>query len=119
MPLQALTPAQYLRCALSPANQQTCAPQLAHRHSYPFCLLLISCRSDLASLYNEEGRRLVSDAVCAELIAAAAEGPRASDRFAAVTATAVAGLAGSVRSAEIVANFIDRLAAAFVLAYKV
>ncbi|KAI7835645.1 hypothetical protein COHA_010459 [Chlorella ohadii] len=66
---------------------------------------------DLAALYNEEGRRLVSDAVCAELIAAAAEGPRASDRFAAVTATAVAGLAGSVRTAEIVANFLDRLGA--------
>lgn len=64
--------------------------------------------SDLAGLYEQEGRRLVSDAVCAELIAAAAEGPRASDRFAAVTAASVAGLAGSVRSAELVANFIDR-----------
>lgn len=50
----------------------------------------------------------MSDTVCAELIAAAAEGPRASDRFAAVTATAVAGLAGTVKAAEVVANFIDR-----------
>lgn len=72
------------------------------------CVSCVLRCSDLAGLYNEEGRRLVSDAVCAELIAAAAEGPRASDRYAAVTATAVAGLAGSVRSAEIVANFLDR-----------
>lgn len=69
---------------------------------------LTAPRSDLAALYGQEGRRLVSHAVCGELIAAAADGPRASDRFAAVTATAVAGLAGSVRSAEIVANFTDR-----------
>ncbi|KAL4421444.1 hypothetical protein ABPG75_010735 [Micractinium tetrahymenae] len=67
--------------------------------------------SDLAALYQAEGRRLVSDAVCAELIAAAAEGPRASDRFAAVTAAAVAGLAGSVRAAEVLANFLSRLGA--------
>ncbi|PSC75596.1 nucleolar MIF4G domain-containing 1 [Micractinium conductrix] len=66
--------------------------------------------SDLAELYQQEGRRLVSDTVCEELVAAAAEGPRASDRFAAVTAGAVAGLAGSVHAAEIVANFLDRLA---------
>lgn len=64
--------------------------------------------SDLAALYAQEGRRLVSDAFCSELIAAAAEGPRASDRFAAVTAAAVAGLAGSVQAAEVVANFLDR-----------
>ena len=50
----------------------------------------------------------MSDTVCEELVAAAAEGPRASDRFAAVTAGAVAGLAGSVHAAEIVANFLDR-----------
>ncbi|GAB4822711.1 hypothetical protein N2152v2_009757 [Parachlorella kessleri] len=66
---------------------------------------------DLAALYEEEGRRLVSDAVCAELLAAAAEGPRASDRFAAVTAAAVAGLAAAAHNSEIVANFLDRLAA--------
>lgn len=50
----------------------------------------------------------MSDAVCGELIAAAAEGPRASDRFAAVTGAAVAGLAGSVRAAEVLANFLSR-----------
>ena len=72
------------------------------------CFLSSPPRSDLATLYDQEGRRLVSDTVCAELIAAAADGPRASDRFAAVTATAVAGLAGSVRAAEVVANFLDR-----------
>ena len=67
----------------------------------------IAC-SELAALYSQEGRRLVSDSVCAELISAAADGPRASDRFAAASATAVAGLAGSVRAAEVVANFLDR-----------
>lgn len=63
---------------------------------------------DLAALYEEEGRRLVSDAACGELLAAAAEGPRASDRFAAVAAAALAGLAASAGSAEIIANFLDR-----------
>ncbi len=77
------------------------------------CCAVLCCAtscSDLAALYGQEGRRLVSDAVCGELIAAAAEGPRASDRFAAVSSAAVAGLAGSVRSAEVVANFVDRWA---------
>jgi hypothetical protein len=67
--------------------------------------------SELAVLYEQEGRRLVSDTVCGELIAAAADGPRASARFAAVSAAAVAGLAGSVRSAEVTANFLDRYGA--------
>lgn len=65
-------------------------------------------RSELAELYEQEGRRLISDSVCGELVAAVAEGPRATDRFAAVSAAAVAGLAGTARAAEIVANFLDR-----------
>ena len=51
----------------------------------------------------------MSDAVCSELLGAAAEGPRASDKFAAVAAAVVAGLAGSVGAAEVAANFISRL----------
>eukprot|EP00887_Chlorella_sp_A99_P005712 scaffold1.g5712.t1 len=64
----------------------------------------------LAELYQEE-RRAVSDAVCAELLAAAAEGPRASEAFAAVAAAAVGGLAAAVGAPEVVANFVDRMGA--------
>lgn len=83
-------------------------PQLTLPSLHRLCPRSPPICSDLAGLYESEGRRLVSDAVCGELIAAAAEGPRASDRFAAVTAAAVAGLAGSVRAAEVLANFLSR-----------
>ena len=50
----------------------------------------------------------MADIVCGELVAAAAEGPRATERFAAVTAAAVAGLAGATSSASLLAEFLDR-----------
>lgn len=50
--------------------------------------------------------------MASELVAAAAEGPRASERFAVVAAALVAGLAGAAGAAEPVANFLARTAAA-------
>jgi hypothetical protein len=44
------------------------------------------------------------------VLQAVADGPRATDRFAAVTAAFVAGLAGSARAPEIAAQFLDALA---------
>ena len=39
------------------------------------------------------------------------DGPRATDRFAAVTAAAVAGLAAEAKAGEIIAEFLSALAA--------
>lgn len=39
-----------------------------------------------------------------------AEGPRATDRFAAVTAAFMAGMAGTARAAEVAAHFLAALA---------
>lgn len=50
---------------------------------------------------------------------AVAEGPRATDRFAAVTAAFVAGLAGTARAAEVPANFLAALASRMEAAIKV
>ncbi|KAK9823765.1 hypothetical protein WJX72_005349 [[Myrmecia] bisecta] len=61
---------------------------------------------EVLELYNEQGRRAVTNAVTQELLQAAAEGPRASDRFAAVVAAFVAGLAACAAAAEIGAAFV-------------
>ncbi|KAL6778048.1 NOM1 [Auxenochlorella protothecoides x Auxenochlorella symbiontica] len=66
---------------------------------------------ELARMHRDEARRAVTDAVVHELTAAAAEGPRASEAFAAVAAAAVAGLAASVRSAGVIAAFLSALGA--------
>ena len=52
----------------------------------------------------------MSGAVSAELLSAAAEGPRASDRFAAVAAAAIAGLAGKSTSSGVIATFLAQVA---------
>ena len=48
-----------------------------------------------------------------------AEGPRATDRFAAVTAAFMAGLAGRARAAEVAAHFLAALAARMEAAVQV
>ncbi|CAL8471329.1 g10871 [Coccomyxa elongata] len=63
-----------------------------------------------AELLQSEGRRLVVQCLTDELLQAVAEGPRATDRFAAVTAAFMAGLAGSTHAAEVAAHFLAALA---------
>ena len=48
-----------------------------------------------------------------------AEGPRATDRFAAVTAAFMAGLAGSTHAAEVAAHFLAALASRMETAVQV
>ena len=50
---------------------------------------------------------------------AVAGGPRATDRFAAVTAGFVSGLAGTMRAAEVTAFFLEAAAARMEAAIKV
>ena len=50
---------------------------------------------------------------------AVAGGPRATDRFAAVTAAFVSGLAGTARASEVVAFFLDAAASRMEAAIKV
>lgn len=52
----------------------------------------------------------MSGAVAAELVSAAAHGPRASERFSAVAAAAVSGLAGMARASDVIASFLAQLA---------
>lgn len=67
---------------------------------------------ELRELYENEGRSVVSRAVSSELVSAAAEGPRASERFAFVAAAAVSGMAALANSSEIVATFLAKVASA-------
>ena len=53
------------------------------------------------------------------LIQAVAGGPRATDRFAAVTAAFVSGLAGTTRAVEVAAFFLDSAASRLEEAVKV
>ncbi|EIE19666.1 MIF4G-domain-containing protein [Coccomyxa subellipsoidea C-169] len=64
-----------------------------------------------AELLQSESRRAVIQSLTDELLQAVAEGPRATDRFAAVTAAFMAGLAGTARAAEVAAHFLGALAA--------
>lgn len=66
----------------------------------------------MAELYQNEGRSVVGNTVASELLTAAAEGPRASDRFAAVAAAAVSGLAGLTDSPGVIATFTEKIALA-------
>ena len=66
----------------------------------------------MAELYQNEGRSVVSATVASELLTAATEGPRASDRFAAVAAAAVSGLAGLTDSPGVIATFTEKIALA-------
>jgi nucleolar MIF4G domain-containing protein 1 len=68
------------------------------------------CR-DILTLYETEGRRLVADAVSAGLLAAVAEGPRATEQFAAVAAVFVGGMAACARAQDISARFLEMLVA--------
>lgn len=74
--------------------------------------------TELATIHKEVGRRQLSDAVCSELVSATAEGPRASDRFAAVASACIAGLAGTIHSSEIIANFLARVSDALERGYS-
>ncbi|KAF8061907.1 MRF1 [Scenedesmus sp. PABB004] len=67
--------------------------------------------AELLVLYQSEGRRWVGDAVSAGLLAAVAEGPRATEQFAAVAAVAVGGLAAGARAQDVSARFLEMLAA--------
>ena len=66
--------------------------------------------AELGNLYEFEGRRLVSDAVCDEFLSTAAEGPRATKRFAGIVAATIAGIAAASRAQELIANFLNKLA---------
>ncbi|DBA70559.1 TPA: hypothetical protein ACH3X2_011953 [Trebouxia sp. C0005] len=67
--------------------------------------------ADVLQLAEQEGERAIADAVTAELLQAAAEGPRASERFAAVVAAFMSGLTGTSDAQGIGANFTSALAA--------
>ena len=67
--------------------------------------------AELAALYESEGRSSVGKIVANELLASVAEGPRATERFAAATAACIAGLASSVRASDVIAVFLDALGA--------
>jgi nucleolar MIF4G domain-containing protein 1 len=54
---------------------------------------------------------LVADAVSAGLLAAVAEGPRATEQFAAVAAVFVGGMAAGARAQDISARFLEMLVA--------
>lgn len=80
-----------------------------------FCRLAESnlqpiCR-EVLTLYETEGRRQVADAVAAGLLAAVAEGPRATEQFAAVVAVFVGGMAATARAQDISASFLEMLVA--------
>ncbi|KAK9827685.1 hypothetical protein WJX81_008109 [Elliptochloris bilobata] len=65
---------------------------------------------ELTALYESAGRGAVSAAVASELLQAVAEGPRATERFAAVAAALVAGLAALTQDAGVGARFTAQLA---------
>ena len=78
--------------------------RLAESNLQPIC-------QDIISLYNSEGRRAVADAVSTGLLAAVAEGPRATEQFACVAAVFVAGLTATARAQDISARFLEMLVA--------
>ena len=65
---------------------------------------------ELVELYQSEGRSFVSKTIASELLSAVAEGPRATEQFAAVTASSIAGIAISAKAADVTAVFLDALA---------
>lgn len=69
---------------------------------------IMPCR-ELSDMYKNEGRTYVSQSLSHELITAATDGPRASERFAIVAATCVASLAASTESSEVIATFLSQV----------
>ncbi|GLC58960.1 hypothetical protein PLESTB_001421700 [Pleodorina starrii] len=65
---------------------------------------------DVAELYRNQGRRLVSEAVAAQILGAAESGPRASDQFAAVAAAFVSAVAAQADAQDLAAAFLAALA---------
>eukprot|EP00889_Picochlorum_renovo_P000775 jgi/Picre1/27805/NNA_000769.t1 len=65
--------------------------------------------SELSDMYKNEGRTYVSQSLSHELITAATDGPRASERFAIVAATCVASVAASTESSEVIATFLSHV----------
>ncbi|EFJ47843.1 hypothetical protein VOLCADRAFT_91452 [Volvox carteri f. nagariensis] len=65
---------------------------------------------DVAELYRTQGRRLVSEAVAAQILGAAESGPRASEQFAAVAAAFVAAIAAQTEAQDLAAGFLAALA---------
>ena len=72
---------------------------------------------DLLDLYQEQGRRLVVGTVSSELLNAVADGPRATEQFAAVTAACIAGFTAAADAQELCATFLASLAQRFEAAY--
>jgi len=81
-----------------------CCRRSAEANLQPIC-------RDILSVYGAEGRRAVADAVSAGLLAAVAEGPRATEQFAAVAAVFVTALAATARAQDVSARFLEMLAA--------
>ncbi|KXZ45420.1 hypothetical protein GPECTOR_55g326 [Gonium pectorale] len=65
---------------------------------------------EVAELYGSHGRRLVSEAVAAQILGAAETGPRASEQFAAVAAAFVTAVAALAEAADLAAAFLAQLA---------
>jgi nucleolar MIF4G domain-containing protein 1 len=93
-----------LACALCTAFFAFRVTRLAESNLQAIC-------RDILTLYETEGRRLVADAVSAGLLAAVAEGPRATEQFAAVAAVFVGGLAAGARAQDVSARFLEMLVA--------
>ncbi len=83
-----------------------------------FCEDVVSCMRCQPQDWSVVGFVQCSNPVCM-LFQAVAGGPRATDRFAAVTAAFVSGLAGSTRAVEVVAFFLDSAASRLEEAIKV
>lgn len=66
--------------------------------------------AEVAQLMTDEGRLAVTQAIFDELLSAAAEGPRATDAFAAVAAACVAGVGALANTQEVGARFMAALA---------
>ncbi|KAG2436983.1 hypothetical protein HYH02_011415 [Chlamydomonas schloesseri] len=65
---------------------------------------------EVAELYGSQGRRLVAEAVAAQILGAAESGPRASEQFAAVAAAFVAAVAAQAGAEDLAAGFMAGLA---------
>lgn len=66
--------------------------------------------AQVVDLMDQDGRRVVSDNVTAELLSAVTEGPRASDAFAAVATAFIFGVSALANAQEVAARFLEALA---------
>ncbi|BBN14494.1 nucleolar MIF4G domain-containing protein 1 [Marchantia polymorpha subsp. ruderalis] len=70
-----------------------------------------SITSDVSTIFQANGRHMVTEILCNEIVGACIEGPRGNDQYAAVFAAFVAGMAASV-GIDFGAKFVAALAKA-------